>query len=506
MSLSEMVSRRTSIVAASPPPASSSMSAPSTGAAPGPSTAGAASSAVPPTLPRRGSGIGVMLTGANAMYVFQYQKFSYDKKSAKPPKMDELCPLSLFWHADEDLRRVIKQALKGRASRSSIHQAQSVLLDAVSLVYMDLPEPKKLPRNYRNGLPAPRQAELDGFSESVLFLAQALARGFVVRGIEQHTQMLIHPAMELIATFDALRFVFRSRALVTVQPPYQPLFTVVQEFDKAWVAFEQILVARFPNVLFRNREVFIDDNGLLAFLLSETVVRALERKYVTLDQLRDFDPDLMFAIPRLAVVSACRYMPDLMEISERSKWFQNKSAAMLLLGGKLRRMTAEDVTALEWKLAKNDSEFAVPAESTNSPVAEDRADTGEPWDFPPVPISEYFTDICSIADNFQSGRKAREFVPLLQKAFAANLMDDEETSTEKAAPSARPPAPAPTNSSNGQAQRSRRARMTIFGVTNNLDLVGSAWWRTSQSELRRPESTPPSIDRSHRQSQQGIVA
>ncbi|KAJ1888096.1 hypothetical protein LPJ66_008744, partial [Kickxella alabastrina] len=75
-----------------------------------------------------------------------------------------------------------------RADR--VHLNQSRLLRCIHVLFMlQVPAEERRSRHYRFYLPEDDQLELDrGFSESVLFAAQALARGYQIRGTELQTQ------------------------------------------------------------------------------------------------------------------------------------------------------------------------------------------------------------------------------------------------------------------------------------------------------------------------------
>ncbi|KAJ2796870.1 hypothetical protein H4S07_006095, partial [Coemansia furcata] len=147
-------------------------------------------------------------------------------------------------------------AFRGRADR--VHVAQGRVLAAVHALFVGLvPSDEHGSRHYRFYLPEEDQAELDrGFSESVLFAAQALARGFQIRGTEPRTLALRDPAALLCAAWAALRHVLQGRGRHLWrhwcgEPPHSPaadpdadtraLRRVLADFDDAWVRFERDL-------------------------------------------------------------------------------------------------------------------------------------------------------------------------------------------------------------------------------------------------------------------------
>lgn len=71
------------------------------------------------------------------------------------------------------------------------------------MVYLEMPNALKSNRDYRNELPPEDRLELDDkFSENIMFAAQALGRGFRIRGIEAFTAELSDPARILCAAIE----------------------------------------------------------------------------------------------------------------------------------------------------------------------------------------------------------------------------------------------------------------------------------------------------------------
>ncbi|KAJ2454114.1 hypothetical protein EV183_001716 [Coemansia sp. RSA 2336] len=215
-----------------------------------------------------------------------------------------------------------------RADRVHASQAQ-LLLCIHTLFTQQVSAEERQSRHYRFYLPEDDQVELDrGFSESVLFAAQALARGFQIRGTESHTEALREPASMLCSVWAAVRFVLyaRSRPLwdawthgcSSSSPEIDSLRRVLVDFDEAWVRFERDLC--FAYFRLNNSQVagFMDPNdsgdagqvaqeeefSLLVVLLSETLQRCLAQKLVTDEQAESMDPQLILALPRLAILHA----------------------------------------------------------------------------------------------------------------------------------------------------------------------------------------------------------
>ncbi|KAJ1999884.1 hypothetical protein H4R26_004875, partial [Coemansia thaxteri] len=178
-------------------------------------------------------------------------------------------------------------------------------------------------RHYRFYLPEEDQLELDrGFSESVLFAAQALARGFQIRGTEPRTLVLREPAAMLCAAWAAARHVLAARGCDlwrAWQPaaPHSPdidaLRRVLTDFDDAWVRFERDLCFAYFGLAHEPADLDDADVGrvaheeefsLLVVLLSETLMRCLSLRLLSTDLVEAMDPQVILSLPRLAILHA----------------------------------------------------------------------------------------------------------------------------------------------------------------------------------------------------------
>ncbi|KAJ2359001.1 hypothetical protein GGF43_000436 [Coemansia sp. RSA 2618] len=242
----------------------------------------------------------------------------------------------------EKTRNTRSPSFRMRADR--VHASQAQLLLCIYTLFTQLVSAEgRRSRHYRFYLPEDDQMELDrGFSESVLFAAQALARGFQIRGTESHTDALREPAWMLCSVWAAVRFVLFARggALwhawtrggsraepgsvgadvgdALSQDAIGALRRVLEDFDEAWVRFERELCFAYFGL--NNSQVagIMDpgdssDSGqiaqeeefsLLVVLLSETLQRCLLQGLVTEEQMEAMDPQLILALPRLAILHA----------------------------------------------------------------------------------------------------------------------------------------------------------------------------------------------------------
>ncbi|KAJ1994597.1 hypothetical protein GGI25_003055 [Coemansia spiralis] len=243
----------------------------------------------------------------------------------------------------ERMRSTRSPSFRMRADR--VHLAQSQLLHCIYMLFIQqIPVEQRQSRHYRFYLPEDDQMELDrGFSESVLFAAQALSRGFQIRGTETYTQALREPAWMLCSVWAAVRHVMHIRGPelwriwmrgtsmsdgtvdeeLSQQEGLAALRRVLEDFDEAWVRFERDLCFAYFGLSNSQIAGIMDPNysgdgiageglriaqeeefSLLVVLLSETLQRCLAQKLTTQDQMEAMDPMLVLALPRLAILHA----------------------------------------------------------------------------------------------------------------------------------------------------------------------------------------------------------
>ncbi|KAJ2883779.1 hypothetical protein FB639_002102 [Coemansia asiatica] len=219
------------------------------------------------------------------------------------------------------------RSLPFRMRADRVHMAQGQLLHCIHTLFVHMvPADARRSRHYRFYLPEDDQIELDrGFSESVLFAAQALARGYQIRGTEMHTQALREPAWMLCSVWAAVRHVLHVRGsalwdnwvcISEAPEALDALRSVLHDFDDAWVRFERDLCFAYFGLGNAQVAGMMDPNegegdvaqeeefSLLVVLLSETLQRCLEAGLVTAEQMETMDPLLILALPRLAILNA----------------------------------------------------------------------------------------------------------------------------------------------------------------------------------------------------------
>lgn len=154
------------------------------------------------------------------------------------------------------------------------------------------------------------RADLEcGYSENILFAAQALTSNFRVRDIEQFTTILSCSASTLCSALEALRFVFHD-TLAHHGTDYHmtQLHRVMQDFDKAWCHFEWRLCHCFQMFSLRratDSNYDLQGTDLLdntSDLMQETLEISMRRDLFTQEEINTADTKLIIAVPRLSII------------------------------------------------------------------------------------------------------------------------------------------------------------------------------------------------------------
>ncbi|KAJ9060029.1 hypothetical protein DSO57_1035224 [Entomophthora muscae] len=316
--------------------------------------------------------------------------------------MSERRPLSLYYYAEEHLSTAIRQLEKVRSvvsrrfhrNTERVHMAQQLLLDTIFLVYSDMDSQLKCSKAHRAQLPVEDQMELNqGFSENILFAAQAIVHGFHIRGIEHCSDELREPALQLCATLEALRHVFRTRSLEAPEPPYNGLFAVLIDFDVAWTVFEQEICRSYFSAMHESECKARPKNfGQLVDLMKRTL-HAEVGSTIPLELVEELDPSIMFALPRLTLLSCLLDPSQPLVGKDCFDWFIPHKESLSSLTKETSHLTPQHLAELKTWLASSE------------PPPNSQA------------LATIFTDICKIVDSLQCGSNSKLFLSALNSAF-----------------------------------------------------------------------------------------
>ncbi|XP_045145404.1 lateral signaling target protein 2 homolog [Echinops telfairi] len=128
---------------------------------------------------------------------------------------------------------------------------------------------------------------------------QCLAAGSIIMNRELESMAMRPLAKELTRSLEDVRSTLRDQALRDLSAYTEKMREALRHFDVLFAEFELSYVSAMVPVK-SPREYYVQQE--VAVLFCETVERALDCGYLTQDMIDDYEPALMFTIPRLAIV------------------------------------------------------------------------------------------------------------------------------------------------------------------------------------------------------------
>jgi hypothetical protein len=167
------------------------------------------------------------------------------------------------------------------------------------------------------------------------------------------------------------------------------LNSILIDFDVAWTRFEERIVYCYcasmsPKAVLKKKD--------LIFLLSDTILYSISKNYVTQEDISNIDPKLFVILPRYMIICAYIYFDN--HTSMMNSLIGRKS-----IGIELMKLKPEELETLELMIVG----FLDP-----TCVSDCR-------------LKQIFREICIIANDWQTGPRAYDFVKILKKAFLIHL-------------------------------------------------------------------------------------
>ncbi|EPY89312.1 hypothetical protein CB1_000117011 [Camelus ferus] len=186
--------------------------------------------------------------------------------------------LAQFYHADEEL-------------------SQDNVLNIINQI-MDVCIPQdRAPRDFC--VKFPEEIRHDNLAGQLWFGAECLAAGSIIMNRELESMAMRPLAKELTRSLEDVRGALRDQALRDLNTYTEKMREALRHFDVLFAEFELSYVSAMVPVK-SPREYYVQQEVIVLFC--ETVERALDFGYLTQDMIDDYEPALMFTIPRLAIV------------------------------------------------------------------------------------------------------------------------------------------------------------------------------------------------------------
>ncbi|XP_036406705.1 lateral signaling target protein 2 homolog isoform X1 [Megalops cyprinoides] len=230
----------------------------------------------------------------------RFRKWLYKPKRSDPQL------LAQFYYADEELNQVASEldSLDGRKDPQRctllVNQFRSCQDNVLSIINQIMDE--CIPEDRANRdfcVKFPEEVRHDNLAGQLWFGAECLAAGSIIMNREVESVAMRPLAKDLTRSLEEVRSVTRDQALRDLNVYSDRMCQALRHFDSLFAEFELSYVSAMVPVK-SPREYYVQQEVIVLFC--ETVERALKLGYLTQDMIDDYEPALMFTIPRLAIV------------------------------------------------------------------------------------------------------------------------------------------------------------------------------------------------------------
>ncbi|CAG4967616.1 unnamed protein product [Parnassius apollo] len=227
------------------------------------------------------------------------------------PKRDDRSLLAQFFFADDALNMVAAEldSFDGRKDPercstlvNQLRHAQDRVLNITSQIMDQVLGDERVARGFR--VKFPEDVLQDNLAGQLWFGAECLAAGSSIMNREEESAAMRPLAKALTRSLETVRSLLREQCLrprgLALSQHDDMLHESLRIFDRLFAEFELCYVSAMVNVKTPHE---FEAQQLICVLFSESLRRALKQGLLTQEQVDSYDPALMFAVPRLAIVS-----------------------------------------------------------------------------------------------------------------------------------------------------------------------------------------------------------
>uniref|UniRef100_A0A8C0LRH1 Lateral signaling target protein 2 homolog n=1 Tax=Canis lupus familiaris TaxID=9615 RepID=A0A8C0LRH1_CANLF len=210
-----------------------------------------------------------------------------------------------------------------------------------------------------------------GASPDPILCPQCLAAGSIIMNRELESMAMRPLAKELTRSLEDVRGTLRDQALRDLNTYTEKMREALRHFDVLFAEFELSYVSAMVPVK-SPREYYVQQEVIVLFC--ETVERALDFGYLTQDMIDDYEPALMFTIPRLAIVCGLVVYADGplnldRKAEDMSELFRPFHTLLRKIRDLLQTLTEDELHTLERNLCiSQDVEFPIRADAQVPPT------------------------------------------------------------------------------------------------------------------------------------------
>jgi len=230
------------------------------------------------------------------------------------PRRDDKSLLAKFWYADDNLNRVAAEldSFDGRkdpercaALVSRLRSCQDKLLNICNRMLDELDGAGgRATREFRQKFPD--EIVTDNLGGQLWFGAECLAAGSSIMNKEFESEQMRPLAKAVTKTLEKVRSYLREQCLSPTPHYTEEIHENLKIFDRLFAEFEFSYVSCMVHVK-TIKEFEIQQDVICLF--SDTLQRAITNQMISQEMVDFYDPSLMFAIPRLAIVCGLIIFP-----------------------------------------------------------------------------------------------------------------------------------------------------------------------------------------------------
>ncbi|XP_041368411.1 lateral signaling target protein 2 homolog [Gigantopelta aegis] len=230
------------------------------------------------------------------------------------PKKSDTSLLAQFFYCDEELNLVAAEldSFDGRkdpercsALVSQLRSSQDKVLNMIQMIMDEAVPGQRASRDFR--VKFPDDVVQENLSGQLWFGAECLAAGSSIMNREVESSSMRPLARALTKNLDSLRTMLREQCLKNVNEYTERIKEALIIFDKLFAEFELSYVSAMVPVKTMREYDTIQE---MTVLYSETVARAVRLGHLRQEVIDEYDPALMFTIPRLAIVCGLLIYPE----------------------------------------------------------------------------------------------------------------------------------------------------------------------------------------------------
>lgn len=280
----------------------------------------------------------------------------------KPKKTDRSL-LAQFYYADEELNMVAAEldSFDGRKDPerctllvNQLRGCQDKVLNIIQKIMDQAIDVERANRDFR--VKFPDDVLQESLAGQLWFGAECLAAGSTIMNREVESASMRPLARALTKNLDSLRSILREQCLKNINSYTERIKEALTIFDKLFAEFELSYVSAMVPVKTMKEYDILQE---VTVLFSETVHRALRLGLLTQDMIDDYDPALMFTIPRLAIVCGLLVYPEGplnpdMETSNMSEMFRPFQPLLYKIRELLYTLSRDELFMLEKALCSTD--------------------------------------------------------------------------------------------------------------------------------------------------------